>query len=336
MVDAWPVLSRFCTSPRRIPSAAILSSGVLAYLVETMPQADFTIVGSHETAPSVRRHAAPDPNSGPAARGTAGMDHPVEPGARHAVGADRRHARIDHLQPAASSEAGRARARPTPGLHAVEAGGAGAAAGRRCPHPACSYPRRRRVAADALVRPDDRPILAIGPGADWIGKRWPAERYVKLVLGPAGTGRAAGGRAGDDRRQPGRSRVGPDHPLRPDPLASDRAAGPADTPSRRWPPCRMRPSMSARIRLWTQLAVASGVPTVGGLRSVGRDRASDPGRGCRCGARARSTSSASIDPQLNQAIQHMMDLPAERVLKAANRAAGGAGGQQHLIRHPRA
>ena len=33
------------------PEAAVLSSGVLAYLVEAMPRADFTVVGSPASAP---------------------------------------------------------------------------------------------------------------------------------------------------------------------------------------------------------------------------------------------------------------------------------------------
>jgi ADP-heptose:LPS heptosyltransferase len=52
------------------------------------------------------------------------------------------------------------------------------------PHLWLSPEREARVAR--LV--DDRPLLAIGPTANWGGKRWPAERFAQLALALTGPG----------------------------------------------------------------------------------------------------------------------------------------------------
>ncbi|MDZ5649114.1 glycosyltransferase family 9 protein [Nitrospirillum sp. BR 11828] len=51
-----------------------------------------------------------------------------------------------------------------------------------------------RAQARALVGPDGGPILALGPAANWTGKEWPADRFATLaqclVTGPLATGPA--------------------------------------------------------------------------------------------------------------------------------------------------
>ncbi len=70
--------------------------------------------------------------------------------------------------------------------------------------------------------------------------------------------------------------------------------------------------------IWTHLAVASGVPVVAAFGPS--DEAT---RGPWNGVAVRGPRSfeefKALDPRLNQAIQHMMDLPWERVLKASVR-----------------
>ncbi len=48
-----------------------------------------------------------------------------------------------------------------------------------------SLEQRRR--AEVLV-PDGGPVLAVGPAANWIGKTWPAERFVEVINSVTGAG----------------------------------------------------------------------------------------------------------------------------------------------------
>ena len=54
------------------------------------------------------------------------------------------------------------------------------------------------AAADALIGDRPGPILAVGPGVDWIGKRWPSERFTKVAASLLGDGgpMAGGARSG--------------------------------------------------------------------------------------------------------------------------------------------
>ena len=71
--------------------------------------------------------------------------------------------------------------------------------------------------------------------------------------------------------------------------------------------------------LWTDLAVASGAPVVAAYGP-----SDEVERGPWGGVAVRGPRSVEeyrkIDPRLDQAILHMNDLPAERVLKAARKA----------------
>lgn len=297
------------------PEAAILSSGALAHLVETVPQADFTIVGSSDTAPLF----VDTP------RLTRTLVLPREGrlewitlwnqlrDTRWGLIVDMRGSniasRLRRVKRAVRGE-------PTPGLHAVEEA-AKVLQLETVPHPRVFVSNSARVAADALVRPDDRPILAIGPGADWIGKRWPAERYVKLfsaLLGPSGA--LAGGRLMIVGNQVDRE--------------SAQTIRSALTRSRLLELQGQLTAQQAVIALshatlyvgsdsvWTQLAVASGVPTIGVYGPSDETRVG-PWQGVSVRGPRTIAEYRRIDPKLNQAIEHMMDLPAERVIKAANR-----------------
>ena len=167
----------------------------------------------------------------------------------------------------------------------------------------------------ALVRPDDKPIIAVGPGADWMGKRWPAERYSKIVAAFLGeVGPLAGGRlliVGDDadrdlahtiRLAVARSRV----------IEAQGKLTPLQTAA-----ALSHASLYVGAdSIWTQLAVAAGVPSVG-VFGPSDETVVGPWGGVSLRGPRSLDEYKTLDPRLNQAIQHMMDLPAERVLKAA-------------------
>jgi len=320
-MPAFPIL--YLAEPDA--EAAVLSSGVLAYLVEAMPQARFTVVGSPASAPlfadlprldriillekegrldwialwnqlrvtrwglivdmrgstlsgKLRRERR-------AVRGREKPD-PHESGpqdqARHAVEQAARVLRLDEV--------------PAPRLFLGE---------------------ETRAAADVLVRPDDRPILAVGPGTDWIGKCWPAERYSKIaaaLLGPDGP--LAGGRLlivgdEDDRDLAHTIRLA---------VARNRVI----EVQGRLTPLQTAAALSHAAlyigadSLWTQLAVAAGVPTIG-VYGPSDETVVGPWGGASVRGPRSLDEYRALDPRLNQAIQHMMDLPAERVLKVARK-----------------
>ncbi len=65
-----------------------------------------------------------------------------------------------------------------PDLHRVEE--LGFLAGIVAPAPTLWLSEAHRATASRRI-PDDRPVLAIGPAANWPAKTWPIERYVALV-----------------------------------------------------------------------------------------------------------------------------------------------------------
>jgi len=68
--------------------------------------------------------------------------------------------------------------------------------------------------------------------------------------------------------------------------------------------------------IWTDLAVASGVPVVA-VFGPSDEAEHGPWGGIAVRGPRSVEEFRKIDPNLNQAIQHMNDLPADRVLKAA-------------------
>ena len=168
------------------PEAAVLSSGVLAHMVREARGARFTVVGSPQTAPLFRD--------------TPGLEKLIVlPGESRADWfrlwdrlKDRRWSVIVDMRGSELSRWLRREKRavraPSPEPeHAVLA----AARVLRLEEPAAPllyFGEETKAAADARVG-TGRPILAVGPGVDWIGKRWPAERFTKVaarLLGPGG------------------------------------------------------------------------------------------------------------------------------------------------------
>ena len=170
--------------------------------------------------------------------------------------------------------------------------------------------------AEALLA-GEGPILALAPAANWVGKTWPAERFAVLaaeLLAP--TGPMAGGRL----------------------LL---LGGPEDRwsaePARRATPRDRLIDLVGKVDLLTayaclkrarlfvgndsglmHLSAAAGAPTLG-LFGPSDDRLYAP-----WGPRARALRGPrdfetflKIDPQLNHAVCHMLDLPIDWVVRAA-------------------
>lgn len=170
--------------------------------------------------------------------------------------------------------------------------------------------------ADELVG-HGGPILAMGPAANWMGKAWPIERYGRLANELLD---ADGPMAGARLMILG----GPDDVRYVEPLTQamprDRLidlTGQADLLTAY--------ACLKRVRLFVgndsglmHLAAAAGAPTVG-LFGPSDDRLYAPwGEHVRTVRGPREFEQfKQVDPGLNQAIGHMMDLPVAKVLAAA-------------------
>ena len=295
--------------------AALLSSGVLAHLVEAIPQARFTIVGSAASAPLFAD--TPRLDSLMVLDREGRWDWVA---LWNRVRSTRWGLVVDMRGSGLSGRLKRQRRAPDlPGLHAVEQ------AARimqldEIPAPKLYFSEETQAAADALVGPADGPILAIGPGVDWMGKRWPAERYSK-VAGPllAEGGPLAGGRlmiVGEDIDRDAA------HTIR-FVVSRDRVIELQGKLTRLETAAALSRAdlYVGADSVWTQLAVAAGVPTVAVFGPSDESHHGPWGGVAVRGPRTLDEFRA-IDPNLNQAIQHMMDLPADRVLKAARKLLG--------------
>jgi heptosyltransferase-3 len=298
---------------------AVLSSGVLAHLVESLPHATFTIVGSAASAPLF----ADTPRLTKLivlereghfewialwnqVRGTK-WGLVVDMRGSDLSGKLRRHKRA-------------VRGKDQPGLHAVEAAAAVLKLEpEEVPGPKLYVSDETRAQVEALIPSTggDGPILAVGPGVEWMGKRWPAERYAKVAAKLlADDGPLAGGRL---------MIVGEE---------IDREA--AHTIRYAVPRARVIELQGKLTRLqtvaalskaalyvgadsiWTHLATASGAPVVA-VFGPSDETTRGPWKGEAVRGPRSYDEFKTLDPRLNQAIQHMMDLPWERVLKAATR-----------------
>ncbi len=161
------------------------------------------------------------------------------------------------------------------------------------------------------------PILAIAPGANWVGKTWPPERFAEVatrLLGPDGP--MAGGRllivgSGADKVAAQAIKYA---------VSRDRVIGePGQLDLLTTYACLKH----ARLFIGNDsgamhLAAAAGAPTLG-LFGPSDDRLYGP-----WGAAARAVRGPRdfeafkrIDPDLSQAVGHMFDLQADVVLAAA-------------------
>lgn len=297
------------------PEEAVLSSGVLAHLVETIGHAGFTIVGS--------------PQSAPLFADTPRLDRLIvleKEGALDWIGLWNRLRRtrwglvVDMRRTGLATRLTRQkraeRGEDAPDLHAVEAAAAVLKLDES-PAPKLFVGEETQAVADALIKPDDRPILAVGPGVEWMGKRWPAERFAKVATPLlADDGPLAGGRLMIVGEEIERDAA---HTIR---FAVPRARvielqGKL-TPLQTAAALRHAKLYVGNDSLWTQLAVAAGVPSVA-VFGPSDEAVRGPWKGAAVRGPRSLEEFKALDPRLNQAIQHMMDLPYERVLKAARK-----------------
>jgi ADP-heptose:LPS heptosyltransferase len=170
---------------------------------------------------------------------------------------------------------------------------------------------------DAILGSDPRPVLALGPGANWIGKTWPTERFNEVAARLLGAdGPMAGGRllilgAERDRLEATGARMA---------VPRDRVidlCGKADLLTGY--ACLKR----ARLFIGNDsglmhLAAAAGAPTVGLFGPSDERRYGPWGPHVRAVRGPRSFEDFQVvDPHLNQALNHMMDLPVDAVAAAA-------------------
>ncbi|WP_299176671.1 glycosyltransferase family 9 protein [uncultured Brevundimonas sp.] len=303
---------------------AVLSSGVLAHLVEGLPNAVFTVVGSPASAPLFADTPRLDrllvlERDGHfdwialwnQVRGTR-WGLVVDMRGSTLSGRLRRQKRAVRERPAANA--------PASSLHAVEA----AAAVLKLP-PEEAPPPRIHVSEQTLAQVEaliptgggDGPILAVGPGVEWMGRRWPAERYAKVATKLlADDGPLAGGRLMIVGEEIDREAA---HTIR---YAVPRAR--VIELQGKLTRLQTVAALSKAVlyvgadSIWTHLAVASGAPVVA-VFGPSDDRTRGPWRGTLVRGPRSFEEFKTLDPRLNQAIQHMMDLPWERVLKASLR-----------------
>ena len=295
------------------PMAAVMSSGVLAQMVDEAPLARITVVGSPESAPLFRDMP--------------GLDRLIvlpgesKPewvklwdrlkGRRWGVVVDMRGSKLSGWL---KRERRAVRIVSEEPMHAVEA----AAEVLRLEQPApprLFYGDEVLAAADALVGTRAEPILAVGPGVDWIGKRWPSERFTKVAASLLGEGGPmAGGRLMLVGRAEDRDAA---HTIR-FAVSRDRvieAQGKLDLLE------TAAALRHARLfiggdSIWTQLATAAGVPALG-VYGPSDETLSRPWTGAAVRGSRSLEEFRLVDPGLNQHIQHMMDVPVEPVVAAA-------------------
>ena len=294
---------------------AVLSSGALAHLVEAIPHATFTVVGSPASAPlfadlpRLERLIVLDRDGrwdwialwNQVRETNWGLV--VDMRGSTLSGKLRRQKRA-------------VKGKVLPDVHLVEQA-ARVLQLDEIPAPKLFVGRDAQEAADALIPPGEGPILAIGPGVDWIGKRWPADRYAKVALSLLGAdGPLAGGRlmiVGEEADR--------------DAAHSIRFAVKRERVIELQGRLTRLQTVAALSRadfyiggdsLWTQLAVAAGVPAVG-VFGPSDETLRRPWTGVAVRGPRSLQEFIDLDPRLNQHIQHMMDLPYERVLKASRK-----------------
>lgn len=294
---------------------AVLSSGTLAHLVEAIPHATFTVVGSPASAPlfadtpRLERLIVLDRDG---RWDWIALWNQVRETSWGLV--------VDMRGSTLSGKLRRqkraVKGKVLPDVHLVEQA-ARVLQLDEIPAPKLFVGRDAQEAADALIPPGEGPILAIGPGVDWIGKRWPADRYAKVALSLLGEdGPLAGGRlmiVGEEADR--------------DAAHSIRFAVKRERVIELQGRLTRLQTVAALSRadfyiggdsLWTQLAVAAGVPTVG-VFGPSDEMLRRPWTGVAVRGPRSLQEFIDLDPRLNQHIQHMMDLPYERVLKASKK-----------------
>ncbi|MFC7378988.1 glycosyltransferase family 9 protein [Brevundimonas sp. GCM10030266] len=293
---------------------AVMSSGVLAYLVEAMPQASFTIVGS--------------PASAPLFADTPRLDKLIVLerekrldwlGLWNQVRATKWGLVVDMRGTTFSGKLSRqkraVRGKDEPGFHKVELA-ARVLQLDEVPAPRLFVSDATRASVDALLPHDGAPLLVIAPGAEWMGREWPSERYATLASTLTNDGPLAGGRAVVIGTEADKDAG---HNIR---LAMPRHRT-TELPGRLSAVQALAVLERAALYLggdsiWTQMAVAAGAPVVAAY-GPSDETVCGPWGGVTVRGPRSVDEFRKIDPGLNQAILHMNEVPADRVLKAAKK-----------------
>ena len=173
-------------------------------------------------------------------------------------------------------------------------------------------------AAAAALTAGEKPILAVAPSADWVGKAWPTERFAEVARRLRAPGAALAGARVMILGEKGEAHaVEPVRGVAPKDLIID-LVGKTD----------LLTSFAAlkRARLYigndtgfSQLAATAGVPTLA-LFGPSDDRIWRPwGENVRVVRGARNLDEIrKVDSTLSAQVRHMIDLSAESVMSAAD------------------
>lgn len=316
MAGAFPIL--FLLEGR--PEDAVMASGLIRLLHDEVPGARFTIVGGPDSAPLFRD--TPRLDALHVLKGD-GFDELYRlwrkvRGRRWGLVVDLRGTRLAGFLDRRKRAVRTGRPADAPKVHKVIAS-AQVMQLEGAPSPYLFVSRETQALADSLIRPDARPIVAVGPGVDWIGKLWPAERFAKTAAallgpdGPAPNGRLliVGGDTERDDAQTIRFAVTRDRVIE--------AQGRLDF-LQTCAALRRARLYIGTDSVWTHLAAAAGVPTLG-LFGPTDDALEAPWSPLAKVVRTPRTLEdfRQVDPGLNQAINHMLDLRVDPVVRAARR-----------------
>jgi len=184
------------------------------------------------------------------------------------------------------------------------------------PPPFLFVSEHTRARARQLVG-DGRPLLAVAPGAEWVGAAWPVERLARAMVqllsdnGPLADGRLMIVGGPDDR------------PLAEELRRTISRARAVDLTGETDPLTVYAALAMARLYIgpaggFTQLAAAAGAPTLG-LYGPNDEAIEGP-----WGAKARTVRGPRgleairrADPTLSQQVCHLLDLTVDQVVTAA-------------------
>ncbi len=295
---------------------AVMASGVIARLHAEVPNAAFTIVAGPKSAPLFRE--LPSLERQVLVRGEGAWS-------RLNLGLRLRRRRWGLiLDPTGGHMAGwlaaerKASSKPREGVgeHKVVSAARLLKLEGDPPPPFLFISEPTRARARALVG-EGRPILAVAPGADWVGAAWPVERMTRAVVQLlSDDGPLSGGRLLIVGTPRDRSLTEELRRTLPRPMVAD-LTGVSD------PLVVCAALAMARLYIgpaggFTQLAAAAGTPTLGLFGP--HDEALDGPWGAKARAVRGPRGLPAIraaDPALGQQVCHLLDLTVDKVVAAA-------------------
>ena len=295
---------------------AIASSGLLKRLVEEVPNAEFTIVADEEVAPlfaevpRLERLVRAEDTEGRVAK--FGLWRQLR-GRRWGLIVDLRGAGISKFM----SRAKRAEYQPNGDyLHPVLQAAKVLQMEDDPPAPYLFTSAETDAWADKHLGTGG-PVVVIAPEASWSGRVWPTERFAMVANklfaadGPLPDGRLLVLAEHDDGEAAELARFSG---IRPRVVGKPGGMGLMQAYA-----CLKKARLFlGNDNIWMHLAAAAGTPTIGLFGPSDEDVARPWGEHARVVRGSRPFSSyVAIDPGLNQAINHMMDLRTEPVLAAA-------------------